>query len=223
MQSPLEGTEGAMLQRLNRPNGFTHDLANLNRRQILEEPKNQHLLLLNRQIAERLAQFLVRQLFHCNFGGIHRLGEHGVVERDQGDLAVTTIVIDRRVMRDPVNPGGESDPLVLKQVKAGEAAGQRVDGKILRILNSAKPCIDIVVDAVKVTLIKCAGRVLIAPTHPCDEKAIVIGRRPGRCAHWVTLSGAPGTSGLRARADWVDIWSPSNTRQRRAAICCRQT
>ena len=63
-----------MLQRLHRPNRFAHDLADLDRRQILEEPKNQHLLLLNGQIAERLAQFLVRQLFHCKFCGIHRLG-----------------------------------------------------------------------------------------------------------------------------------------------------
>src|SRR5207249_3540223 len=75
-----------------------------------------------------------------------------------------------------------------RAIDAGEAPGHRVDGQVLRIFGSSQPGINIVVDAIEVTLVEGAGRVLIALTHPLDEWAIVIGRRLAQCAHWVTLS-----------------------------------
>src|SRR2546421_430186 len=83
--------------------------------------------------------------------------------------------------------GGE----VLEEFETGEAAGHGIDGQILRVLSSSEPGIDIVVDAVEIALIEGAGRVLVAPTNPLDEWAIVVGRRLAQCAHWVTLSTVP--------------------------------
>src|SRR5205823_14796413 len=117
------------------------------------------------------------------------------LQRDERDPAVPAVMINGRVVRNSIDPGGEGDPLVLEQIDAGEAPGHRVDGQVLRIFGSSQPGINIVVDAIEVTLVEGAGRVLIALTHPLDEWAIVIGRRLAQCAHWVTLS---------APAKWID-------------------
>src|SRR5437588_12110646 len=97
-------------------------------------------------------------------------------------------MIDGRVVRDSIDPGGEGDPLVLEQIAAGEAPGHRVDGQVLRIFGSSQPGINIVVDAIEVTLVEDHSRVLIALTHPHDEWAIVIGPRLAECARRKTFA-----------------------------------
>src|SRR5438270_4418553 len=132
-------------------------------------------------------------MLHRQLGGICRYRQLRVVERDQRHLAVAAVVIDGGVVRDPVNPGGEGDTLVLEEVEASEAAGHGVDGQILRVLGPAEAGIDVVIDTVEISLIKDAGRVLIAFSDAFNELAVVVRRRLSQFAHWVTLWAVLGT------------------------------
>jgi hypothetical protein len=96
-------------------------------------------------------------------------------------------------VRDPVDPGGEGNALVLEEIQPGEAAGHGIDGEILRILRPPEASVDVVVDPVEIAFEEDSGRVLVASANPLDERAVVVGRRLTEWLHRVTLWGLPKT------------------------------
>src|SRR4029077_10435330 len=121
----------------------------------------------------------------------HRHGRR--LQRNQRRLALPAVVIDGRVVRDPVDPGGEGNALVLEEIQTGQAARHGIDGKVLRILRPSEASVDIVVDPIEVAFEEDPGRVLVTAANPLDERAIVIGRRLTEWLHRVTLWGLTRT------------------------------
>src|ERR1700736_4074045 len=70
LQDALQRTQRAVLQGLNRTDGLAQNDGDLGGRQVLEEPQDQHLLLLIREVAQRGAQVVVRELLDRQLGGI---------------------------------------------------------------------------------------------------------------------------------------------------------
>jgi len=197
VQGTLERAQRPMLQCLHCTHRLPHDLGRLRGRQVLEEPEDQDLLLLVGQSPQGLVQVFIGKLLDGKLGRIRRHRQRRGLQRNEGRLALAAVMVDGRVVRDPVDPGGEGNALVLEEIQTGEAAGHGIDGQVLRILCPSEAGVGIVVDTVEVAFEEDPRRVLVASANPLDERAIVVGRRLSEGLHRVTLWALSTRTGMR--------------------------